>query len=225
MADEGTADEPRSTPGGPRRRDKPAGIDSKSTSPDDAESPTTETAPAHLDDEVVEVGSAPPDDRGELTERSSGLDIDEIDSAQTDLASTPAAGENASPNADSVVVPGASTGPARGVGDIIGPFQPDYPPLIRAVGSAVFNLIGALVQIVDGPPAVPRELRDSVRVSSSTLKLAAGTEVPADWYIPAGGQPERLIYLQHGILASGPMYSHTAAYLAERTNSVVVATT
>jgi hypothetical protein len=47
----------------------------------------------------------------------------------------------------------------------------------------------------------------------------------ADWYFPTTGNPDRLIYLQHGFLAGGPMYSYTASYLAERTNSVVVATT
>ncbi|CAN5298427.1 hypothetical protein BH09ACT8_BH09ACT8_21580 [soil metagenome] len=113
-----------------------------------------------------------------------------------------------------------------GIGDIIGPFQPDYPPLVRAVGSAIFNFIGAIVQTADGPPIVPPDLRDSIQVSSSTLVIAPGTEVAADWYFPSdGSQPQRLIYLQHGILASGPMYSYTASYLAQRTNSVVVVTT
>lgn len=113
------------------------------------------------------------------------------------------------------------------IGDILGPFQPDYPPLIRAVGSAVFNTLGAVVQTADGPPVVPADLGDSVRVGSSGLVVAPGEELAADWYFPTTGgrQPQRLIYLQHGILATAPMYSHTAAYLAERTNSVVVATT
>jgi hypothetical protein len=115
------------------------------------------------------------------------------------------------------------------IGDILGPDQPDYPPLVRAVGSAIFDLLGAVVQTVDGPPRVPHELRDSVKVSSSTLVVSPGNEVAADWYFPAEADPakppQRLIYLQHGILASGPMYSHTASYLAQRTNSVVVVTT
>ncbi|MEV3903843.1 alpha/beta hydrolase [Mycobacterium sp. NPDC050551] len=115
------------------------------------------------------------------------------------------------------------------IGDILGPDQPDYPPLVRAVGSAIFNILGAVVQAVDGPPQVPQELRDSVKVSSSTLVVSPGNEVAADWYFPADADPakppQRIIYLQHGILASGPMYSHTASYLAQRTNSVVVVTT
>jgi acetyl esterase/lipase len=51
-----------------------------------------------------------------------------------------------------------------------------------------------------------------------------GYTVPADWYIPDTAEPPtRLIYLQHGFLASGPWYSYTAANLAEQTNSIVVA--
>lgn len=100
-----------------------------------------------------------------------------------------------------------------------------YPPLVKVVGSAVFNAIGGLMQTVDGPPAVPSALRDSVAVSSSTLVVSPGHEVAADWYFPTQGEPQRLIYLQHGFIATGPMYSYTASYLAERTNSVVVVTT
>lgn len=122
-------------------------------------------------------------------------------------------------------LPTRNSGEAGIVGDIIGPFQPDYPPPVRAVGSLVFNVLGALVRTLDGPPVVPAGLRDSIEVSTSTLDVAPGTNLEADWYFPKQGQPQRLIYLQHGILATGPMYSHTAALLAERTNSVVVATT
>ena len=39
----------------------------------------------------------------------------------------------------------------------------------------------------------------------------------------AATPPEHIIYLQHGFLARGVFYDYTAAYLAEQTNSVVVA--
>lgn len=97
--------------------------------------------------------------------------------------------------------------------------------VVDAVGSVLFNAVGGVIQAVDGPPTVPPGLRDSVEVSSSTLVVSPGYEVPADWYFPTHGQPDRLIYLQHGFIATGPMYSYTASYLAERTNSVVVVTT
>jgi hypothetical protein len=99
--------------------------------------------------------------------------------------------------------------------------------LLSVIGTIVFNLYGLATRLVGGPPILPPN--SSVTVHSSTLRLdcAGGYEVPADWYIPetAEGQapPTRLIYLQHGFLASGPWYSHTAAALAEQTNSIVVA--
>ena len=60
----------------------------------------------------------------------------------------------------------------------------------------------------------------TVTVRSSTLEIGNGQVVPANWYYPATDEPPtRLIYLQHGFLATGPMYSYTAAYLSEGTNS------
>ncbi|MFI2839482.1 hypothetical protein [Mycolicibacterium sp. PDY-3] len=56
------------------------------------------------------------------------------------------------------------------------------------------------------------------------MPVAGGRNVQADWYFPKDAdQSTRLIYLQHGFMASGPMYSYTAARIAERTNSIVVA--
>lgn len=167
-----------------------------------------------------------PDDESDAQKRRTMRPVDnETPPSPTNVApvSTPAVDVLPAVNKNEAAAEAQET--VGGIGDILGPFQPDYPPLTRVVGSALFNLIGALVQLVDGPPVVPLELRDSIRVGSSSLVLAPGNDVPADWYFPTSGQPERLIYLQHGILASAPMYSHTAAYLAQRTNSVVVATT
>jgi hypothetical protein len=169
--------------------------------------------------------SAPTDESKGRKQRTTRTADDEPPSAHTDLPPAPTSAVTALPTAGENAAAAEPVDAAGGIGDILGPFQPDYPPVTRIVGSAVFNFIGALVQLVDGPPTVPQELRDSIRVGSSSLVISPGNEVPADWYFPTSGQPERLIYLQHGILASAPMYSHTAAYLAERTNSIVVATT
>ncbi len=102
--------------------------------------------------------------------------------------------------------------------------SPPLSGLLSAIGTIVFNLYGLATRLVGGPPVLPPN--SSVTVHSSTLRLdcANGYEVPADWYIPNTVEPPtRLIYLQHGFLASGPWYSHTAAALAEQTNSIVVA--
>lgn len=95
------------------------------------------------------------------------------------------------------------------------------PDLIQSV---VFDVLGVVVTIASGPPVVPPG--STVTVQSSTLNLAEGHTVPADWYYPAGDEPpERMILLQHGFLGVSAMYSWTAAYLAESTNSVVVVPT
>lgn len=103
--------------------------------------------------------------------------------------------------------------------------------LLDVIGTVVFNLYSLATRLVGGPPVLPPG--STVTVRSSTLRIDCGCadgqgfDVPADWYIPktVEGQPppQRLIYLQHGFLAQGPWYSHTAAALAEQTNSIVVA--
>ena len=103
---------------------------------------------------------------------------------------------------------------------------PPRSGLLSAIGTIAFNLYGFATRLVGGPPILPAN--STVTVHSSTLRIdcADGYEVPEDWYIPAGAEenpPQRLIYLQHGFLASGTWYSHTAAALAEQTNSIVVA--
>ncbi|MDZ4234840.1 MAG: alpha/beta hydrolase [Dietzia sp.] len=187
-----------------------------------------ETETVEADVEATETESAielePASGESESKSSVTSLVAEEAPKAATE--GVPIASVAPTPSGPQVVaVPLAVEEPVPAPQHFLGPFQPDYPPLVRALGSAVFNFIGALVQAFDGRPSVPHALRDSVRVSSSTLVISPGNEVPADWYYPTQGQPERLIYLQHGILASSPMYSHTAAYLAERTNSVVIATT
>jgi pimeloyl-ACP methyl ester carboxylesterase len=103
---------------------------------------------------------------------------------------------------------------------------PAFSGLLSAIGTLVFNLYGLAIRVVGGPPVLPANSTVTVRSSTLRLDCANGYEVPADWYIPAGAEPPtRLIYLQHGFLASGPWYSHTAAALAEQTNSIVVAPT
>jgi len=102
--------------------------------------------------------------------------------------------------------------------------------ILDVVGTIVFGIYGLATQILGGPPILPANSAVSVR--SSTLVLECGCDagdtvkVQADWYVPdlpEGETPERLVYLQHGFLARGPWYSHTAANLAEQTKSIVVA--
>ncbi|MEW2481682.1 alpha/beta fold hydrolase [Mycobacterium sp. NPDC049093] len=99
------------------------------------------------------------------------------------------------------------------------------PPLVNIVGSLVFNVVGAALQVFSGPPVLPPG--SNVTVRSSTLDMPGTNQtVRADWYFPEDPDSATgVIYLQHGFMATGPMYSYTAAYLAEETNSIVVVPT
>ena len=102
--------------------------------------------------------------------------------------------------------------------------QLQVPPVVSAIGTAVFGLISFAESVFEGPPkALPGS---GVTVERSTLDLGNGHVVPADWYFPdSETPPERIIYLQHGFLARGVFYDYTASYLAKETNSIVVAPT
>jgi hypothetical protein len=123
------------------------------------------------------------------------------------------------PTAEAVTPQVSDAQSARAVASTIG-------GIVSKVGSFAFNALQAVETVVTGPPVVPPN--STVTVHSSTIQLSNGQTVPADWYFPKtddGTPPDRVILLQHGFLAQGPMYSYTAANLAEQTHSVVVTPT
>jgi hypothetical protein len=82
----------------------------------------------------------------------------------------------------------------------------------------------SVIRLVEGPPTLPPDSTVTVGRSMLTIPVGTGHIVPANWYFPSEPQsPTRLLYLQHGFLASAPLYSYTAAVLAQQTNSIVVA--
>ncbi|MEH3139278.1 MAG: alpha/beta hydrolase [Mycobacterium kyogaense] len=104
------------------------------------------------------------------------------------------------------------------------PSPPRRTRLLNVVGSLVLNSLVGLIHLADGPPVLPPNSTVTVRTSSLTLPIGMGRSVQADWYFPEDADDSsRLIYFQHGFLASGPIYSYTIARLAERTDSIVVA--
>ncbi|MBJ7338091.1 hypothetical protein [Mycolicibacterium sp.] len=109
---------------------------------------------------------------------------------------------------------------------VLGVIQGVITAVVVNVGSLIINTVQAVEALVTGPPVVPPG--STVTVRSSTVQLSNGQRVAANWFYPKtpdGAPPTNMILLQHGFFALGPMYSYTAAHLAETTNSVVVTTT
>ena len=103
---------------------------------------------------------------------------------------------------------------------------PTLANVLDVVETAVNTIFNTAMRLIEGPPALPPG--STVTVETSTLQLpcsSAACTVTADWYFPAGSNPQGLIYFQHGALANSAMYSYTAATLAAETNSIVVAPT
>lgn len=92
------------------------------------------------------------------------------------------------------------------------------------VGSIALTALQAVEALFTGPPVLPPNSTVSVR--DSWIVLSTGQRVAANWYFPkvadGADPPTQMILLNHGFLALGPMYSFTAATLAEQTNSIVV---
>lgn len=102
---------------------------------------------------------------------------------------------------------------------------PPRQTLLSLIGTVIFNVYSVAIRVLGGPPILPPNSTVTVKSSELLIDCGDGYEVPADWYVPEGVTPTRLIYFQHGFMAAGPFYSYTAARLAEATNSIVVATT
>lgn len=168
------------------------------------------------------------------TDENSATDV--VDEAKTVTTAAPAASPTSKPTTPTAS-PTARKAPdpveavhdvLRGLGALaLNPEPQKYPTPLSALGDVLFDTLATLERLVGGDPVVPLALRDTVQVSTSTLVVSDGHEVESNWYLPTNSetQPSRLIYLQHGFLANGPLYSYTASYLAAQTNSVVVTTT
>ncbi|WP_241472356.1 alpha/beta hydrolase [Mycolicibacterium neoaurum] len=145
-------------------------------------------------------------------------DVREIDDRKSTAVVTSASGDLTAP------APVAGAVSETPVDVVIAPPPTGAPPLANLIGSMVLNLLMGAIHLIDGPPTLPPGSTVTVRTSTLDVPVAGGRTVQADWYFPKDAdQSTRLIYLQHGFMASGPMYSYTAARIAERTNSIVVA--
>jgi hypothetical protein len=87
-----------------------------------------------------------------------------------------------------------------------------------------YDLYVRAMHSLAGPARAP--FGSPVRVESSELTIGDDVAVSADWYFPPGSTPATgLIYLQHGLWATSRFYGATAAYIAEKTHSIVVVPT
>ena len=106
------------------------------------------------------------------------------------------------------------------VGSVIG-------AVVVNVGSVALTALQAVEALASGPPVLPPG--STVTVRDSWITLNTGQRVAANWYYPrveeGAEPPSQMILLSHGFLALGPMYSYTAATLAESTGSIVVTPT
>lgn len=101
--------------------------------------------------------------------------------------------------------------------------KPTLLEVLNTISTKFYDFYTDAMQFFAGPVRAP--FGSTVRVESSTLTIGGHKDVPADWYFPDTDTPAGLIYLQHGFLANASFYSATAAYLAEKTSSVVVVPT
>jgi hypothetical protein len=108
--------------------------------------------------------------------------------------------------------------------------QTAQPTVVQQISgliqTAIGNVFNAFLRVTQGPPRLPAG--STVTVKSASLQLPcdnANCRVSADWYFPDDPNPKGVIYLQHGSLTNGSMYSYTAANLAEATDSIVVVPT
>lgn len=98
------------------------------------------------------------------------------------------------------------------------------PTLLNYLGSIVLNVVMGLIHFIDGPPVLPANSTVTVRTSTLLMPVGNGRSVQAEWYFPEDyDESTRLVYFQHGIGASGPMYSYTLAKIAQDTQSIIVA--
>ncbi|MGV0792902.1 hypothetical protein [Mycolicibacterium sp. XJ1819] len=97
------------------------------------------------------------------------------------------------------------------------------PTLLNVIGTLAWSLLDFVVKLVEAPPVVLPER--SVTAGRSTLEIDCGDgyTADADWYYPKEGEPDKLIYFQHGFLARAFVYDRTLTELAERNNAIVVA--
>ncbi|MBV5242623.1 hypothetical protein KUF57_03620 [Mycolicibacterium sp. PAM1] len=197
-------------------------LDDEPDETDDRDDAATE---ADLDTDVA-VDADEADEVADVEEPQADVEVPavEVPAVVDQPASTVAVEEPVA----AVLVPATTTTPIEAHVARASASEAATPPrrqtLLSVLGAVVFNIYSVALRVLGGPPILPPNSTVTVRSSTLTIDCGDGYEVPADWYVPDGPTPTRLIYFQHGFMAAGPFYSFTAARLAEATHSIVVTT-
>lgn len=119
--------------------------------------------------------------------------------------------------------PNAAIVTAIAAARVVAPPPPAGPTLVNVLGSLAWSVFDYINRILQGPPVVPAGSGLKVGRSDLSIDCGDGYIAQADWYFPEDGEADKLIYFQHGFLATSGFYNLTAAELAERNNAIVVA--
>ncbi|MCP9275890.1 alpha/beta hydrolase [Mycolicibacterium arenosum] len=249
-ADSTTPDKPDSTPSKPASSvgetestqddadevESPASTGEDADDADDAEPAakpvkrgTTKKKPADVDSAAATVAKpagTPEPATSEAAEAAEPTEVAPeapavIEAAASDVAANTKAAPTASLVSARALMAPAVAPPAPSLLGIVGSV---IASVVVNVGSIALTALQAVEALASGPPVLPPG--STVTVRDSWITLGNGQRIAANWYYPEGDTPpDRLVVLQHGFLALGPMYSYTAANLAERTHSIVVTPT
>ncbi|MEO3760927.1 hypothetical protein ABGB19_21910 [Mycobacterium sp. B14F4] len=216
--DEPAEPEEETSSGGDETVDPPADTSDESAADESGDPETVDTGdPVTQFDGATEPETVIADDTAVVekaekpaAEPSAAADIPPVVTAVESEAPTPVEAEPSTARFMMSAVEADEPAPAR-------------PNLINIIGSLFFGVFDFFGALFEGPPAVPSG--STVRAGRSTLEIDCGDgyQASADWYFPTEGEPDKVIYFQHGAFARAGMYNYTAAELAERNNAIVVA--
>jgi hypothetical protein len=212
---------------------------SESTDPDDEATPASSVKPTAEAPKKKSATAETVEQKPQVTEKTKAAKEPIEGEEAVALAATPTVESTVEPVANHPATQSVSARFASPMSLVQAPVAADVTPaapsLLGAVGSVIsavvvnvgsiaLTVLQAVEALVAGPPVLPPG--STVTVRNSSITLSTGQRVAANWYYPEVDEgdppPTQMILLNHGLLALGPMYSYTAANLAEETQSIVV---
>lgn len=193
---------------------------------DDSADPDADSRDPVLDDDTGIADSADPPAAAQKTAVPAPEDAQPVAVGAVTPADSEAIPTAPASPADSVTQPASATEKTSTTAQLATPSADEpvsRPSLLNVVGSFFWGLFDALTKFVDVPPALPPGSALAAGRSKLDIDCGDGYTADADWYFPAEGAPDKLLYFQHGFPARAGFYNVTLAQLAERNNAIVVA--